>query len=642
MAKKYLLIFFMSFVSLGGYTQIPGSIAIDEINAREKESFKNKSAFSEASNYSQYDLIYQRMKWQINPALRYIDGEIISYIKSKTEELFQIEFDLTNALTIDSVISHGNRIDFIHANNKIIIPLVVQLKNEEIDSLKIYYHGEPDENGFGSFAKGVHNDIPVLWTLSEPFGAKDWWPCKQSLVDKIDSVDIIVTSPEQYLTASNGVLASNTINNGLRIMHWKHRYPIATYLVAIAVTNYTVYNDTLHFEDGRILKIENYVYPENIETAKTQTAETVKIMKLFNELIGEYPFSREKYGHAQFGWRGGMEHQTMSFMYNFNFDLVAHELAHQWFGNHITLNSWHDIWLNEGFATYMTGLTYEHLKSENDWYNWKNSTINKITNFPDGSVYVDDTTSVSRIFNSRLSYSKGAYLLHMLRWILGDQKFFNGIRNYFSDPQITGGFASNNHLIMHLEEAGDTSLTEFFDDWYYGEGYPVYSLEFGATSDGKIWINLLQNTTHESVDFFEMPVPVRLFNDDKTEFADFRLENTHNNQQFILDVDFNVGSVIIDPDLWLLSKTDKIVSITDNYSATFIKIYPNPATNHVRIFASGNVEISMITLFNIDGKPLKIFRENLTTINLSDQVPGFYLIAVKTNQGEFIQKIVKR
>lgn len=642
MAKKYLLFLFISFISFGGYTQIPGITTIDEISTREKENFKAKSAFSETSNYSAYDLIYQRMKWQINPAMKYIEGEITSHIKSKTEKLTQIEFDLTNTLTVDSIINHSNKIDFSHTNNKIIIPLSVQLKNEEIDSIKIYYHGEPDANGFGSFTKGVHNDIPVLWTLSEPFGAKDWWPCKQSLVDKIDSVDIIVTTPEQYLTASNGVLTSNTINNGLRTMHWKHQYPIATYLVAIAVTNYTVYNDTLHFEDGRILKIENYVYPENIETAKKQTAETVKIMKLFNELIGEYPFSREKYGHAQFGWRGGMEHQTMSFMYNFSFDLVAHELAHQWFGNHITLNSWHDIWLNEGFATYMTGLTHEHLKTENEWNNWKKNTINKITNFPDGSVYVDDTTSVSRIFNSRLSYSKGAYLLHMLRWLLGDQNFFNGIRNYFNDPQIAGGFASNNHLIMHLEEAGDTSLTEFFNDWYYGEGHPVYTLEFGTTEDDKTWINLLQNTTHESVDFFEMPVPVRLFNADKTIYKDFRLENTHNNQQFMLDVDFKVSNVVIDPDLWLISKTDKVVSVADDYSTTFLKIYPNPVKNQIRIFTSSNIEISTIALFTIDGKSIKVFQENSTIINLDDQAPGFYLIAVITNQGEFKQKIVKR
>ena len=120
----------------------------------------------------------------------------------------------------------------------------------------------------------MHEDTPILSTLSEPYGARDWWPCKQSLIDKIDSIDIVVSSPEQYRTASNGVLISDVVTNGKRTCHWQHRHPIATYLVAIAVTNYATYSETATLDDGTNVNILNYVYPENLADAQAQTSVT--------------------------------------------------------------------------------------------------------------------------------------------------------------------------------------------------------------------------------------------------------------------------------------------------------------------------------------------------------------------------------
>jgi aminopeptidase N len=635
-----ILIFVVSF----GFAQKPDPGFTDKIALQEQKRFMLKSGFEESQNYAETDLVYQRMEWEIDPAVRFIKGNVTSYFVSQAESLSEIEFDLNDTLQVDSVIQHGHRIDFEHQNDKLKITLNAPLTFQQLDSVHVFYGGEPstEDAGFGFFVQTEHQGVPILWTLSEPYGAMEWWPGKQSLVDKIDSIDVIVTTPEQYKTASNGVVVSNTVENGYGRMHWKHRHPIVTYLVAIAVTNYAEYSDWVDLEDGRQIEILNYVFPENLETAKEQTKVTIEFMELFNELIAEYPYANEKYGHAQFGWGGGMEHQTMSFMGGFGYELIAHELAHQWFGNYITCGSWQDIWLNEGFATYLSGLVYENLQDGYWWPIFKRGHVNRITREPDGSVFVKDTTSVRDIFSSRLSYSKGAYLLHMIRWIVGDEAFFEGLRNYYNDPEIANGFARTIDLKTHMELVGYTSLTTFFNDWFYGEGYPVYSAEYSPVEDGRLKIILSQSTTHSSVEFFKMPVPVRVYNFARTDSADFRLIHTTNNQEFNVDVDFEVAELKIDPDLWLVSKTDKVVSVKDLNSAKEINIFPNPFTASFSVKLPVGEELVSLELFDVQGKSIKNYLGNNTSFFWGEIPKGIYLLKGETTKQKFETKIIKQ
>jgi aminopeptidase N len=337
-----------------------------------------------------------------------------------------------------------------------------------------------------------------------------------------------------------------------------------------------------------------------------------------------------------------MEHQTMSFMYNFNYELVAHELAHQWFGDYITCGSWQDIWLNEGFATYLSGLVYENLQDGYWWPTFKKGHVERITRLPDGSVYVKDTTDIRTVFSARLSYSKGAYLLHMLRWVLGDEAFFAGIKNYYNDPEIANGFALTNQFVKHMETAGDTILTEYFNDWFYGEGFPVYSAEFAQVEDGLLKIMLSQSTSHPSVDFFEMPVPVRVYNFNKTDSTDFRFVNTTNNQDFLVEVDFRVAELKIDPDYWLVSKTEQVVRTAVKPSINEIKVFPNPFKESISVFLPAGNEIESAQLFSSEGLLLKQFTGNEPTLFLTNLPQGIYILQLKTNLGVFEQKLVKR
>ena len=622
--------------------QQPDPLFTDKQASKEGSRFLLKSNFKEKSDYNLYDLIYQRMEWYIDPNEQYIQGKITSYFVSQTEEFNRVDFDLNDSLIVDSVIQRTKKLNYIHTGNILSIQLDHSLENQHMDSISVCYRGKPISSGYGSFVQSNHNNVPVIWTLSEPYGAMDWWPCKQSLTDKIDSMDVWVTSPEEYRTASNGILISDSVTNGNRTMHWKHRFPIATYLVAIATTNYASYSDSLLLQNNRKIDILNYVYPESLEDAKEKTPVAAEVMQLYNNLVGEYPFANEKYGHAQFGWGGGMEHQTMSFMSNFNFELVAHELAHQWFGDYITLASWQDIWLNEGFATFLTGLAYENLLDGYWWPRWKQVKLESITSDPAGSVFVPDTTSVSRIFSSRLSYSKGAYLLHMLRWMLGDDIFFEGLRNYFNDPQVANGFATTKQFVQHMENAGDTTLTEFFEDWYYGEGFPVYSASFNQESKELLHIQLSQTTSDSSVSFFKMPVPVRVYNYDRTDSVDFRLINTENNQEFIVNPGFEISELKIDPDLWIISKTAEIVQAPMIKISNEFRVFPNPFQDKLTVVYPEIDKINEINIYTTEGKLVKTLILNESSLDLSQMPPGIYILKIETNENSYEKKVIKQ
>src|SRR5690606_22510271 len=269
---------------------------------------------------------------------------------------------------------------------------------------------------------------------------------------------------------------------------------------------------------------------------------TLPIMDVFEELFGTYPYHTEKYGHAEFGWGGGMEHTTVSFMGGFSRGLIAHELAHHWFGNKVTCGSWKDIWINEGFAEYMAGLVVEHLDGQNSFDSWKGGKINSITSAPAGNVYLTDAQALDsdRIFSGRLTYNKGSMVVHMLRYVLGDEDFYQGMRNFLNDPAIAYNYAVTTQVKQHLEAASGKNLTEFFNDWIYGEGYPSYQVNAEIVSATQTKITLSQTSSHAGVSFFEMPVTLRLTGSNgQTE--NVVLQHTQNNQQFVVDT--NVGTV---------------------------------------------------------------------------------------------------
>lgn len=345
---KGLFLMVITFVS-NAYAQLPKDYPdkIYNIANIERRAYSRAFTLQNATSSSEnFDVKYYRCEWQVDPAVRFISGEVTSYYKIITPA-DHISFDLTDSLNVDSVIQKNSQLSFSHTKNTLTINFASTIVSGTVDSLSIYYHGIPPKSGFGSFVTTAHAGVPVLWTLSEPYGSRDWWPCKNGLNDKADSIDIIITSPSGYTAASNGLRQSEVINGPNKITHWKHRYPIATYLVCMAVTNYSEFDISVLIGSTNLL-MQTFCYPESLDLFKLNTPLVLKTLQFYSGIFGNYPFIKEKYGHVQFGWGGGQEHQTSTFIVTPNESLMSHELAHQWFGDKITCGSWQDIWLNEG------------------------------------------------------------------------------------------------------------------------------------------------------------------------------------------------------------------------------------------------------------------------------------------------------
>jgi len=528
---------------------------VEQIAEQEKKSFdklpggNREAGNTNTASSTNFDVHFYRCEWEIDPNIRYIKGCVTSAftILSATDK---IVYDLSDTLTVDSITWHGSQLAFQRIAGdglQLQFPSIIPAATK--DSVSIYYKGTPRiYGGFSSFVQSSHSGVPIIWTISEPFGAKEWWPCKNGLDDKADSMDILVNTPMAYRGSTNGVLISELTTPATRMLRFRHRFPMASYLVGLAVTNYVVISDSVLI-GGKQMPLMLTTYPEFAGNANKINTNTRASFNVFNQKFGDYPFAQEQYGQTAWGAGGGMEHQTNSFICCTDIGLISHELAHQWFGDKITCGSWQDIWLNEGFATYGASLYREssdktYFLAERAYYR------DLITAVPGGSVWVDDTTVSGRIFSSRLSYQKGSYLLHMLRWKLGDDVFFRGIKRYVNDPLLQFNFARTADLQRNLEAESGKNLTSFFQQWFYGQGYPTYAVDWKQDSSNNIYIKINQSTSHPSVSFYDMPVPVQFKNSTRDTVIVFN--NTLNGQAFLANPGFKADTAIVDPYFWIL------------------------------------------------------------------------------------------
>jgi aminopeptidase N len=537
-----------------------------------------KSDLSANSNplLNDYDVKFYKLDIQVDNKSDHIQGNVTMLARVQNNPLSTLVVELHNGLLVERVMVNGEVKQFSHDGDEISISLGNPLDTAAMVTTQIFYGGQ---TGGGMVTETDENwDIPVTYTSSEPFFSKDWFPCKMDLEDKADSVHVFITTDYGLKGVSNGILTGTTyFPNGKVRYEWKSNYPIAFYLISIAVADYIEYNiEARPAGLSNPIFIQNFLYnrPGCLDTYRDQINVTIPIMELFCDLFESYPFRDEKYGHYMWPRGGGMEHQTMTGMGNFEFYLVAHELGHSWFGNYVTCATWQDIWINEGFATYAGYLATENLGPEyadgERAYRFESAMRE-----PDGTVYIpaDEADNDARIFSGNLSYNKGMALLHMIRFELQDDEvFFGTLRNFIS--RYANNVATGLDFKGVLEETSGKDFTDFFDQWYFGAGYPIYRVDW-EQQDQTVTLQSTQTTSSTQTTLFRMPMEYRLFypGGDTT----VRVQHWSNVESYIFNVPQTIDSIQVDPDDWVLNGLAGIQETTQKKSSGEVfSIYPNP------------------------------------------------------------------
>ncbi|NBW60045.1 MAG: hypothetical protein EBR41_05715, partial [Crocinitomicaceae bacterium] len=353
--------------------------------------------------------------------------------------------------------------------------------------------------------------------------------------------------------------------------------------------------------------IQNFIYdnPQTFINFENDINETADFIELFYDLYGPYPFEDQKYGHCMAPIGGGMEHQTMTTQGSFSKGLTSHELAHQWWGNNVTCASWSDIFINEGFASYSEYLMLENLYPAEKVQHMLDVHDNVLSQ-TGGSVWFSDTLNENRIFNGRLSYDKGSGIIHSIRYLMNnDSLFFAGLREFQND--FKDSVARGIDLRNKMQEISSINYTPFFEQWYFGEGYPTYSIRW-KQSGQDLLLELNHTASKPSVTpTFTNPIDLRFIRQGMSDTL-IRFNVTSNSQQFYISNFGTLSSTIsVDPQNWIINnlgtiiQDNSLVNLTEvNENNIVLTIVPNPNNG---IFTIGNQQANCwVSVFNMQGK----------------------------------------
>ncbi len=591
-----------------------------------------------------YDVKYVHLDLSLDQNSTALKGIATSQALT-TAAMNEYAFELISDYTIDSLKLNGvlRPVTLSGYVRKAALPAAVPAGS--LFTVEVYYHGTA-ASGSGFFDGGIRSQASPSWgtavtyTLSQPYAAKDWWPCKQSLQDKIDSSEVWLTLPAGLKGGSNGLLKAVTpLAGGKNRYEWKNGNPIDYYLISVAVAPYIDYSYYMHFDGSTdSMLVQNYVYdnPLTLPEFREVIDSTGPMINYFSGLYGRYPFWKEKYGHCMSPLGGGMEHQTMTTLGFFEPSLVAHELGHQWFGDHVTCGTWSDVWLNEGFASYSEYLYQAYSEGPAAAAAAMSMVHNQVMSAPDGAVYCTDTTDEDRLFDNRLTYNKGSAVVHMLRFVAGnDTRFFDLLRHY--QQQFANSTATTEQFKAFAATEYGQNMDTFFNQWVYGEGYPTYAAQWNQIGD-QVVIRLSQTTSMpSSVALFVTPLEIKL-----SSAAGDTVVKVYNHaavQNFTFTWNKTMTGMSVDPNNWILNRSggsvkDNTLLSLEDAGILLSGVYPNPA--HDKWMLQGLAPGCVLRLSDMSGRTLWLGYNNnksSVAIDASRLATGMYLLHITDKSG---------
>lgn len=500
-----------------------------------------------------------------------VSGTVYTTFSVLYEEIKTITFDAVELHFEGVTLADGTKLDYTATDKKLIVTLDRPYQHGEEFTIAVTYHAKP-RTGF-SFIKPAPEDPtrPVqAWSFGQPRYHSHWFPCHDAPNDRA-TTEIIVTVPSQFLTVSNGNLLSVTDNGATKTHHWRHDVPHAAYLISLVVADFAVIEDSYNGKP-----VNYYVRKDRAEDAPLLMGKTPEMMRFFSEFTGvEYPY--DKYAQTVVElYTGAMEHTTAT-THSFSLlpdkraaldsdvvSVVAHELAHQWFGDLVTCRDWSNGWLNEGFATYFEELWSEH-DLGNDEFKYsmqrlKEGYLGEDAHYRRPIVYFVYHDDGFELFDGHL-YNKGGWVLHMLRHQLGEQAFRRGLNAYLNRYRTKEVITAD--LERTLEETTGRSLAQFFQQWVYSGGYPAFEVNYSWDSEhkmAKVKIKQMQKVD-DLTPCFVTPVDLAFTISategqiDETRTIPLRVtvgEDGQLEQSFYMPLEREPLMVRFDPDGWLL------------------------------------------------------------------------------------------
>lgn len=502
-------------------------------------------------NQNDFDMRYYGLHLDLNFTNSSIDASVHYQIKSLIAGLNRVDLNLRNELTVDSVKVGPASATFSHTAHLLSINLPTPIAMNQEFEMTVYYHGVPYYDGSAGLTFTTEFSTQLCWTKATPFRSRHWWPCKDFPEDKVDSLDLYIECPSTYDIATNGMLMTSTnLGGGRKLEHFRHRYPICTYLVAFCCATYTKDIQTWVYDNDSI-PYYSYSLPGNTTAMNAFKTFGPQSLTILSDRYGVYPYMNEKMGCADFGWVGAMEHQTFA-MYSSDFHtdwVIAHESGHQWWGDMITCRTFHHIWINEGFATYSEPLFFEASAGTAAYHNY----MQTMKFMGPGSIYVENLTQ-NEIYDSNLSYDKAAWVLHMLRGVYGDSAFFQGVRA-FANSEFRYGTATTQDFVNVFSASVGENISWFTNEWIFGEGHPDYEYSWQCRPDGlgDYIVDLFIEQVQTTPTVFRMPIKTRITT--TAGVIDTVIDNFGKFVAYSLPIADSVTAISLDPQQWILRTT---------------------------------------------------------------------------------------